>query len=82
MKDLVGYVAAFFTTFALIPQIIRIRKLKEARDVSVFLPLMSSTGSALWLIYGFMIGERPVIVANGVALVCALAALIVTLKYR
>jgi MtN3 and saliva related transmembrane protein len=82
MKDLVGYVAAFFTTFALFPQIVRIWKLKEARDISIFLPLMSSTGSALWLIYGIMIDEMPVIVANAVSLVFALTVLFVTLKFR
>jgi MtN3 and saliva related transmembrane protein len=82
MKDLVGYLAAFFTTFALFPQIIRIWKLKEARDISIFLPFMSSAGSALWFIYGIMIDEMPVIVANGVSLLFALTVLFVTLKYR
>ena len=82
MKDLIGYVAAFFTTFALFPQIVRIWKLKEARDISIFLPFMSSTGSALWLIYGIMIQEMPVIAANAVALVFGLTILFVTLKYR
>ena len=40
MKDIIGYVAALFTTFSLLPQIIRIWKLKEARDISLFMPLM------------------------------------------
>jgi MtN3 and saliva related transmembrane protein len=82
MKDFVGYVAAFFTTFALFPQIIRIWRLKEARDISLFLPLMSSIGSVLWLIYGIMIDEMPVIIANSVSLLFALTVLFVTLKYR
>jgi MtN3 and saliva related transmembrane protein len=82
MKDVIGYMAAFFTTFALFPQMIRIWKLKEARDISIFLPLMSSAGSALWLIYGIMIDKMPVIVANGVSLVFALAVFFITLKYR
>ena len=82
MKDAIGYIAALFTTFSLLPQIIRIWKLKEARDISIFLPFMSSAGSALWFIYGIMIDEMPVIVANGVSLLFALAVLFVTLKYR
>ena len=82
MKDITGYVAVFFTTFALLPQIIRIWKLKEARDISVFLPLMTSTGSVLWLAYGIMLYEMPVIIANVVSLFIALTTLIVTLKYR
>jgi len=67
MTDLVGYIAACFTTFSLLPQILRIWRLKEARDVSIYLPLMVLTGSVLWVVYGIMIGSTPVIVANTVS---------------
>jgi MtN3 and saliva related transmembrane protein len=82
MKDVIGYVAALFTTFSLLPQIIRIWKLKEARDVSLFMPLMVSVGAILWLVYGIMIAEAPVIAANAVSLLVALITLFVTVKYR
>ena len=82
MKNVIGYVAALFTTFSLLPQIIRIWKLKEARDISLFMPLMVSIGAVLWLIYGIMIAEAPVIAANAVSLLVALTTLFVTIKYR
>jgi MtN3 and saliva related transmembrane protein len=82
MKDVIGYVAALFTTFSLLPQIIRIWKLKEARDISLFMPLMVSVGAVLWLVYGIMIAEAPVIAANVVSLLVALITLFVTIKYR
>lgn len=82
MKNVIGYLAAFFTTFSLLPQIIRIWKLKEARDISLYLPFMVSIGSVLWLIYGIMIKEMPVIIANSVSLLCALITVFVTIKYR
>jgi MtN3 and saliva related transmembrane protein len=82
MKDVIGYAAALFTTFSLLPQIIRIWKLKEARDISLFMPLMVSVGAVLWLVYGIMIAEAPVIVANVVSLLVALITLFVTIKYR
>jgi len=82
MKDVIGYVAALFTTFSLLPQIIRIWKLKEARDISLFMPLMVSIGAVLWLVYGIMIAETPVIAANVVSLLVALITLFVTIKYR
>ena len=82
MKDIIGYVAALFTTFSLLPQIIRIWKLKEARDISLFMPLMVSIGAVLWLVYGIMIAEAPVIAANAVSLLVALITLFVTIKYR
>jgi MtN3 and saliva related transmembrane protein len=82
MKDVIGYVAALFTTFSLLPQIIRIWKLKEARDISLFMPLMVSIGAVLWLVYGIMIAEAPVIAANAVSLLVALTTLFITIKYR
>jgi MtN3 and saliva related transmembrane protein len=82
MKNVIGYAAAFFTTFALLPQIIRIWKLKEARDVSIFMPLMICVGASLWLVYGVMIEEMPVIAANAISLLITLITLFVTIKYR
>jgi MtN3 and saliva related transmembrane protein len=82
MQDVIGYVAALFTTFSLLPQIIRIWKLKEARDISLFMPLMLSIGAVLWLVYGIMIAEAPVIAANVVSLLVALITLLITIKYR
>ncbi|MCX5816899.1 MAG: SemiSWEET transporter [Proteobacteria bacterium] len=82
MKDTIGYIAAFFTTFSLLPQILRIWKLKEARDISMFMPLMASAGAILWLVYGIMIEEVPVIAANAISLLFTLTTLFVTVKYR
>lgn len=82
MDDLVGYIAALFTTFALMPQVIRVWRLKEARDVSIYMPLMISIGSALWVVYGVLIAETPVIAANAVSLVVGLVTIHATMKYR
>jgi MtN3 and saliva related transmembrane protein len=82
MKDIIGYIAAIFTTFSLLPQIIRIRKLKEARDISLFMPLMISIGSILWLVYGIILKEAPIVVANTVSLLFSLTVLFITIKYR
>jgi len=82
MIDVLGYVAALFTTFSLLPQVIRIWKLKEARDISLFMPLMVSIGAVLWLVYGIMLAAPPVIAANAVSLLVALLTLIITIKYR
>ena len=82
MKDAIGYIAALFTTFSLLPQIIRIWKLKEAKDISLFMPLMICIGAVLWIVYGIIIFEIPVIAANAVALLVALMTLFISIKYR
>ncbi|MEN6615468.1 MAG: SemiSWEET transporter [Syntrophorhabdus sp.] len=80
--DYIGYLAACFTTFSLLPQIMRIRRLKEAKDVSIFMPAMIAIGSVLWLMYGILISSIPVIAANGVALIISLIAVIFAIRYR
>ncbi len=80
--DIIGYAAACFTTFSLLPQIIRIRRLKEAKDVSPLMPLMVAAGSLLWIVYGFLITSPPVIASNAVALVIAIVTTVFALKYR
>ncbi len=79
--DQVGFVAAFCTTAAFVPQLIRVLKLKTARDISLRMFLLFSTGVFLWLIYGLALHSKPVIASNGVTLVLSLSILFFKLKY-
>ena len=82
MKDIIGYVAAVLTTFSMLPQILRILRLKEARDVSIAMPLMIAAGGTLWVVYGIILGEAPIIAANAVSLIISLATVFFAIKYR
>ena len=76
-----GFVAAFCTTTAFVPQLWRVLKLKSARDISLGTFLLFSTGVFLWLIYGIYAGSKPVMVSNGCTLVLSLSILYLKLKY-
>ena len=78
--ELIGFAAAFCTTTAFVPQLLRVVKLKSARDISLGTFLLFSTGVALWLFYGLYVGSKPVIASNIVTL--ALSASILALKLR
>ena len=80
--DIIGYLAACFTTFSLLPQIIRIWRLKEAKDVSLFMPLMVAVGSVLWTVYGFLLASLPIVAANTIALITALITVAFAVRYR
>ncbi len=77
----VGFVAAFCTTAAFVPQLVRVLKLKTARDISLRMFSMFSGGVFLWLIYGLAVKSKPVIASNGVTLVLSLSILYFKLKY-
>jgi MtN3 and saliva related transmembrane protein len=76
-----GSAAAFCTTAAFVPQLVRVIRLKSARDISLRMFLMFSLGVALWLVYGIRLGSWPMIVSNGVTLGLSLSILYFKLKY-
>ncbi len=78
----VGYVAALLTTFSSIPQIMRVCRLKESGDISLWTTSALSIGILLWFIYGIAIGDLPVILANGISLGLSAVLLCLVVKYR
>lgn len=78
---LLGTVAGTLTTLALLPQALRIRRLRSAEDVSAGTFALMSVGIALWAAYGFLIGSAPVVVFNLVTLALCLAILVLKARY-
>ena len=79
--DGIGYAAATMTTISFLPQLIRVVKLKSARDISLGMFLIFSTGTLGWLIYGVLSHSKPVWIANAVTLVLSISILALKLKY-
>jgi MtN3 and saliva related transmembrane protein len=79
--DNIGFAAAFCTTVAFVPQLIRVIKLRSARDVSMGTFLLFSIGVFLWLLYGIYSGSKPVIASNGATLILSLSILYLKMKY-
>jgi MtN3 and saliva related transmembrane protein len=77
----VGSVAAVCTTASFVPQLMRVWQRKSARDISLSMFLLFSLGVACWLVYGIGIRSGPVIAANAMTLVLALAILALKVRY-
>jgi MtN3 and saliva related transmembrane protein len=77
-----GLLAALFTTVSLLPQLVKVWKTKSTKDISKGMFVFFATGVFLWLIYGVLIGDIPIIIANALALVQALIILIFKIKYK
>ena len=69
MTDFLGYFAGVLTTVAFLPQVIKALRTRSTKDISLSMWVLLFTGIACWLIYGFLLGSGPVIVANAVTLV-------------
>jgi MtN3 and saliva related transmembrane protein len=78
----VGLIAGTLTSIAAIPQVLKTLRTRHARDISIWQPLLLAIGIALWLIYGMLIGDTPLILANIVPLICNILLTILKLRYR
>ena len=76
-----GFVAGALVTCSLIPQLIRVFKLKSAREISLLFTSLLLMGITLWLVYGIYFGLPPVILWNAVGIVLASILLGAKLKY-
>jgi MtN3 and saliva related transmembrane protein len=74
--DHLGFLAATLTTVSFVPQVWLIWRRRSAAGVSAGMYSIFTLGVALWLAYGISIASIPVIIANGITLVLALAILV------
>lgn len=80
LSDVVGTGAALCSMASFVPQIIKIRRERDASSVSLRMYAVTVTGFTLWVMYGVLTRGWPVIGANAVCLV--LSATILVLKWR
>jgi MtN3 and saliva related transmembrane protein len=66
--DVLGYIAATISTFAMLPQALHVWRTGQVEQLSLRAFGMASLGAMLWLIYGIAIGNRVIVAANAVGL--------------
>ncbi|MBK4732883.1 SemiSWEET family sugar transporter [Oxynema sp. CENA135] len=77
-----GLLAGTLTTISFLPQVIKTWKSKSAKDVSLEMFLIFCSGVFLWIVYGILVGDAPVVIANFVTFILASTILWLKLKYR
>jgi len=82
LVTILGLVAASLTTGSFLPQAIKAIKTKHTKDLSLGMYSVLTTGIVLWLIYGILVNDIPIIASNCVTLVFTSAILILKLKYK
>ncbi|HVW74927.1 MAG TPA: SemiSWEET transporter [Rhizomicrobium sp.] len=81
LVGLIGTAAACCTTGAYIPQVVKTWRTRSAGDISPHMFAIMATGTALWLAYGIMVMDWPVIGANAISLALTGTILVLTLKH-
>jgi len=76
----IGLAAGALTTLAFLPQVVKTWRTRSTADISLWMFLVFLTGVGLWLAYGLLIGDAPLIAANGATFL--LAGVILYFKLR
>ena len=79
---MVGMAAGIFTALSMLPQLIKILREKKAEGVSGWMLLVLLTGLSLWVVYGCMKQDWPIILTNGFSVLLNLVLAFFRHKYK
>lgn len=80
MGDSIGFLAAFLTTTAFLPQAVLTLRTRKTDELSLGMYVMFCTGVLFWLIYGLSLGNAAITAANAFTLLLALPILAIKLR--
>lgn len=80
--ELLGLIAGGLTSIAMMPQLIKVLKEKNAEDISELMILVLISGLSLWVWYGILQDELPIILSNGFSVLVNLTLLICCIIFK
>jgi MtN3 and saliva related transmembrane protein len=80
LADIIGSAAAVLTTSAFVPQVLHTLRTRDVSGISLGMYSAFTLGVALWLVYGFIVGSWPIIIANTITV--SLASIVLFLKLK
>jgi MtN3 and saliva related transmembrane protein len=80
LNTCIGAIAALCTTVAFVPQVIKSWRTRDLSGISLPMYTIFTLGVILWLVYGLLIGDWPVIIANAITALLAGVVLLLKLK--
>jgi len=79
---IIGMIGASLTTVAFLPQAIKTIRTKNTRDLSLGMFVLSEMGVIMWLIYGILISDPPIIFANVITFFFFFSIIIMKIRYK
>ena len=79
--EYIGGLAAVCTTLCWVPQALKIVREKQTQGISLITQAVFTIGIALWLAYGLLLHNWPIMLANAVTLVFTIVILILKVRY-
>jgi MtN3 and saliva related transmembrane protein len=80
-QDVFGFIGGILVTVALVPQVVKIFRLKSALEISLLFTILLLVGMLFWLGYGILFQSFPIIFWNAVGAALVATLLFAKLKY-
>lgn len=80
--EILGLAAGLCTSFSLLPQLIKIIRTKKSDDLSLFYLAILLAGLSLWIWYGVLRSDIPIVVTNAIALIMNIIIIILGIRYK
>lgn len=81
-QTIIGITAGTLTAICMIPQLIKIIKDKKAKDISISMLFVLMAGLALWVFYGAIKNDIPLLVTNSLSLAINILVTIFSIIYK
>ena len=78
---ILGIIAALLVNIAFFPQFLKSWKTKKTDDISMAMYVVYTAGVVLWLIYGIIIKNLPIILSDTIGLVLVSSVLYMKVRY-
>jgi MtN3 and saliva related transmembrane protein len=78
----IGLVAGLITTLGYVPQVIKGYRSGSMEDVSILMPLVLILGMSLWLVYGIILRDIPIMLWNAVSVILNSGMFILKIRYE
>jgi MtN3 and saliva related transmembrane protein len=82
IKLTTGLAAGILTAVSMLPQLVKVFKEKKADQINISAFLILATGIALWVVYGFMIDDLPVILTNMFSFAVNMVMIFASFRYK
>lgn len=80
--QIIGLAAGILTSASMLPQLFKIIREKEAEDVSFWMPLILLAGVGLWVVYGVLKKDLPIVLTNAFSVAVNLLLMYFRYKYK
>lgn len=81
-ENLLGIVAGVLTSISMIPQLVKVIREKNVEDISLLMLLVLISGLSLWVWYGVLKNELPIILSNSFAVLVNVSLLVCYMIYN